>query len=268
MAFEPVTMGKTGLKIGRMGLASGYGIPQDAVEEAVERGVNYLYWGSFRRAGMRDAIRKIVKDDRGRVIIAIQVYNRILSMARRKFEKGLRDLRIEYADVLLLGWYNRRPSQRMIDYALSLKEQGKIKYLALSTHKRPLVPELAADKAFDIFHVRYNAGHRGAETDIFPKISSENGPGIVAYTATCWGQLLNPRMLPAGVKPPTATDCYRFVLSHLSVHCCMSGPKNLSNTRDALKALELGPMSPEELEWMRKVGNAVTKRAEPESCSC
>lgn len=268
MTFEPVTMGKTEIQIGRIGLAAGYGIPQDAVEEAVERGVNYLYWGSFRRAGMRDAIRNIVKKDRSRIVIAIQAYNRILSMTRRKFEKGLRKLGIEYVDVLILGLYNRRPSQRMIDYALSLKEQGRIKYLALSTHKRLLVPGLASDPAFDIFHVRYNAAHRGAEIDIFPHIYSDTGPGIVSFTATSWGQLLNPRLLPSGVTPPTATDCYRFALSHPSVHCCLSGPKSLKHTLEALKALELGPMSTEELEWMRKIGDVVTKKAEPESCNC
>jgi hypothetical protein len=35
---EPVVLGRTGLRIGRQGIASGYGAPAAAVEEASESG--------------------------------------------------------------------------------------------------------------------------------------------------------------------------------------------------------------------------------------
>ena len=267
MGFESVVLGKTGIRVGRVGLAAAYGVPARAVEEAVERGVTYLYWGSMRRSGMGDALRNIIKKDRNRIQICLQTYHRWRSFADRSIEKGLKALGTDYADVLLLGFHYNRPSDKIMDWALSLKNSGKVRFLAISTHKRKLVPILAAQNEIDIFHVRYNAAHRGAEEDIFPHISPETGPGIVAFTATRWGQLLRPKGLPAGAKKPLAEDCYRFDLSHPNVHLVMAGPKNYEEAKAVLKTLELGPMTPDELSRMRKVGDIVYGR-KAETCHC
>ncbi len=42
---ERRTLGRTGLRVSRIGLAGGYGVPAAAVERAVEEyGINYFYW--------------------------------------------------------------------------------------------------------------------------------------------------------------------------------------------------------------------------------
>jgi hypothetical protein len=49
---QRVVLGKTGLLVSRLGLASSYGLDADGVEEAYQqKGINYLYWGSMRRVG-------------------------------------------------------------------------------------------------------------------------------------------------------------------------------------------------------------------------
>ena len=48
--WKTTTLGKTGWKVGRLGLASSYGADERCVQMAFERGVNYLYWGSMRTA--------------------------------------------------------------------------------------------------------------------------------------------------------------------------------------------------------------------------
>ncbi len=267
MGIEPVVLGRTGLRAGRIGFAAAYGAPARAVEEAVERGVTYLYWGSMRRSGMGEAIRNIIKKDRQKIQICLQTYHRWRSFANRSIEKGLTALGADYADVLLLGYHNKRPSDKIMDWAQSLKETGKVRFLAISTHNRKLVPVLAAQHEIDIFHVRYNAAHRGAEEDIFPHISPDSGPGIVAFTATRWGQLLRPKRMPEGARIPTAADCYRFDLSHPGVHLVMAGPKTYEESQAIARALELGPMTDEELAWMRKIGDIVYGR-EAETCRC
>jgi hypothetical protein len=47
---QPVILGRTGLKVGRLGISSSYGAPAEAFEEAFERGCNYFVIGSFIRA--------------------------------------------------------------------------------------------------------------------------------------------------------------------------------------------------------------------------
>jgi hypothetical protein len=57
---ETATLGRTGLKVGRLGIASGYGTPPQAIEMAFERGCNCLTaldLGSLDEAEMARARR-------------------------------------------------------------------------------------------------------------------------------------------------------------------------------------------------------------------
>ncbi|MFC1581124.1 hypothetical protein ACFL4N_09500 [Thermodesulfobacteriota bacterium] len=253
---EPKILGKTGLSVGRLGVAASFGAPTEAFEEAFERGCNYFYWGSMRKSGMRDAIKNICgKGKRDDLVIAMQSYSRSAFLMEAFFKQGLRKVGLDHADVMILGWHNKRPSQKILDRALSMKEKGLFRFLALSGHKRTLFPTLAKEGIFDIFHLRYNAAHRGAENEIFPHIDKNTGPGLVSYTATRWGQLLNPKKMPDGETPPSGSDCYRFALSHPGVDVCMCGPKNNDQMKEALRALDLGPLTDQEMKKMHRIGD-------------
>ena len=92
---------------------------------------------------------------------------------------------------------------------------------------------------------------------IFGKLEEQTSPAIVSYTATRWGQLLNHKKMPTGQKPLSASDCYRFVLSNPAVNVCMCGPKDISQMREALKSLEMGPLDEEEIDRVRRIGDHV-----------
>jgi aryl-alcohol dehydrogenase-like predicted oxidoreductase len=229
MSFrDRVVLGRTELRVSRLGLASGYGISEQAVNKAVlEYGINYLYWSLPRRGGMTRALRELARGHRDEMVVAFQSYDHSGLLLRRLHERSLRRLGLDHADVLILGAYNRYPSDRVLSQALKLKEQGKLRFLALSGHRRANFREILAreQSPIDIFMIRYNAAHRGAETEVFPFLSAD-GPGVTAYTATRWGQLLKPAKMPPGEAPLTAVDCYRFVLSNPAVHLCLIGPRN------------------------------------------
>jgi aryl-alcohol dehydrogenase-like predicted oxidoreductase len=251
-------LGRTGLSVGCLGIASSYGAPTEAYEEAFERGVNYFYWGSMRKESMAQAIRNIIKKGRrDKLVIVIQSYSRSAVLLESFFRKGLRTLGIESADVLLLGWFNQRPSSRVMERVLSMKEKGMFRFLGLSGHNRSLFPRLAESSEFDLFHLRYNAAHRGAEEEVFLKLGFPNRPGLIAYTATRWGDLLNPRKMPPGEAPLRGADCYRFALTHPMVDVCIAGPKNIQQMREALRALNLGPLNDEEIIRVRRIGDYV-----------
>jgi predicted aldo/keto reductase-like oxidoreductase len=258
--FEPRVLGRTGLRVGPLGVSGGYGAPAEAFEEAFERGCNYFYWGSKRRDGMARAIRNIVaRGDRDKLVVLLQSYSRFPGLMESFLIKGLKSLGIERADVLLLGWYNKTPSPRILERALSLKNRGLVRFLAVSGHNREAFPKMAATGVFDILHVRYNAAHRGAEQEVFPHLPEEDPPGVVTYTATRWGNLLNPKKTPKDEPPLSAAECYRFVLSNPAVGVCISGPKNKDQMDQALTSLEAGPLSPEEMERARRIGDYVHK---------
>jgi aryl-alcohol dehydrogenase-like predicted oxidoreductase len=260
----PRILGRTGLQVGRLGVASAYGAPAAAFEEAFERGCNYFYWGSLRRAGMAKAIKNLCgRGKREDLVIVIQSYARSAHLMEIFCERALKCLNIQGADILLLGWYNRRPPGAVLARALALKDRGRFRFLGLSGHNRKLFPELAREGLFDVFHIRYNAAHRGAETEAFPPLQGlppAMRPGLVTYTATRWGQLLKQRNMPPGETAPAAADCYRFALSHPAVDVCMTGPKNLAQMREALRALDLGPLPEVEQLRLRRVGDHLRGR--------
>ena len=265
-SFSRAVLGRTGREVSRLGVSASYGVPGEAVERAFEQGVNYLYWGSMRRDSFGAALRRLGQR-RDQFVLVIQSYTRAASLMGWSLERALRALRFDYTDVLLLGMWNRPVAPRILDAAQRLKARGLVRYLAVSTHTRALVPAIAAGRDFDVVHFRYNAAHPGAETDIFPHLPDAGRPGLVAFTATSWGQLLGKatlqgiagsRSLPKGERVPTAADCYRYVLTRPEVDVCMTGPKDAAQMEHALEALRLGPMSEDELEWMRRVGRAVS----------
>ena len=261
MPFTPRTLGRTGLSVGRMGIAASYGVPTGAVERAFEHGINYLYWGTFRTKAFGAAIRNL-RPQRSRMVLVVQSYSRVARLMTWSLERALQKLSLDYADVLLLGLWAKPVPPSILEAARSARERGLVRHLALSSHNRPLVGKLSAAGDYNVLHFRYNAAHPGAENDIFPYLPANNRPGMVAYTATSWAQLLDPRKTPPGERVPTAPDCYRFVLSRSEVDVCMSGPKTAAQMEAALEALARGPMDEEELAWMRRVGAGRSKIAQ------
>ena len=250
-------LGRTGVKVCRLGVASSYGAPAEAFEEAFERGCNYFYYGWKRDKGMHQAIGNLCrKGKRDDMIIVYHSYDRFGFFLKGFYKNAMKSLGLDRVDVLLLGWHNRSVSPRLIDQAVKMKEKGLVRFVGMSGHNRSLFPVMAETGSFDLFHVRYNAAHRGAEDEVFPRLP-ERRPGIVTYTATRWGQLLDPQKMPPGQQPPPPRNCYRFVLTNPDVDVCLCGPSNREQMREALAALDEGPLDQREMQRMRRIGDYV-----------
>jgi aryl-alcohol dehydrogenase-like predicted oxidoreductase len=231
------------------------------VEEACDRGVNYLYWGTFRRSAFGRAMRNLARKAREELVLTVQSYARVPALIEPSIDVALLRTRVGYFDILLLGAHNEVPRPEYVEAFERMREKGKVRFLALSTHNRPLLPKLfdAGDGTgfLDVAMLRYNAAHRGAEKDVFPFLPRERPPGVIAYTATRWGNLLDPTKMPEGQSPPAASDCYRFALSHPAVDLVLCGPKDAAQMQEALRALERGSLDPDEMKRMQEIGDHV-----------
>ncbi len=266
MSFDaPVPLGNTGITVGRLGVASSYRAPAEAYLEAFDAGCNYFTWGSFirgRSRALRASLRSLISGGkRDRIVLSVLSYAHSAFLTEAFLKRGLKQLGTDYTDVLLLGYFSKRPPQRVLDGAMKLKESGMVRAVGITTHNRALVPELHREGILDLYHVRYNAVHRGAEKDLFPHVLDPAKPGIVAFTATCWGRLLSPKRMPPGERPATAAECYRFALTHPAVDVCMTGPRTLEELRENLQTLREGPMGEVELARMRRIGDQVAMTA-------
>ena len=265
----PVALGQTGLLVSRLGIGSSFTKDERFIEEAVEQGVNYLYWGSIRRPAFGRAIRNLAQRNREGIVVTVQSYTRVAALMRPSVELALRRTRLTYFDFLLLGMWNKAPSPAIVDAAVALRERGLVRHLMLSTHNRPsLRGHFRAfergESPFEAFMLRYNAVHRGAEEDVFPHLPANARPGILAYTSTRWGHLLDPAKMPPGEAPLRARDCYRFALSNADVDMVLCGPADRGQMQEALAALDAGPLAPEEMERIQRIGDHVYGRYRPQ----
>jgi aryl-alcohol dehydrogenase-like predicted oxidoreductase len=265
----PITLGQTGISVSRLGIGSSFTKDERFIEEAVEQGVNYLYWGSIRRPAFGRAIRNVARRDRDAVVVTVQSYTRVAMLMAPSVEIALRRTGLAYFDLLLLGMWNHPPGPSLVDAALRLKERGLVRHLMLSTHNRPSLQEHFRDyergeSPFDVFMLRYNAVHRGAEADVFPYLPEGRRPGIISYTATRWGHLVDPAKMPPGESVPPARDCYRFALTNPDVDMVLCGPADRAQMQEALRVLDAGPLAPDEMKRMQHIGDHVYGRYKPQ----
>lgn len=246
-----------GKTVHRLGLAANYGIDEDGVRVAMDRGVNFFLW--TRKSGsMRSPLRNTMQNKRDSVaIMGFATIGFFGTTVRSGAEKLLKELGTDYLDVYLLGWLgvgsawtNSTESE-----LVHLRESGKVKAIGVSIHDRPRAGKLAESSPLDLLMIRYNAAHPGAEREIFPHVK-EQSPSIVAYTATSWRRLLKrPKGWDGSVM--TAGDCYRFQLSNPHVDIALTGPANRAELEQNLDAVERGPLSEDEARWMRDFGRHV-----------
>ncbi len=249
---EPRALGK---RVHRLGLATSHGLDQEGMRAAIDAGVNYLF---YTRGSFAPVIREAIRRDRERYVVASgPIIGYFGFTVRRGVEKALRTLGTDYLDVCHLFWAGKMSALGPGTFGelLRLKEEGKIRAIGTSIHDRPRAGRLAEDSPIDLFMLRYNAAHPGAERDVFPHLARRN-PAVVAYTATSWRKLLR---APKGWTGPVpgAGDCYRFCLSSPHVDLVLTSPANRAQLEENLRALEKGPLSPEEMTGMRAFGAAV-----------
>jgi aryl-alcohol dehydrogenase-like predicted oxidoreductase len=265
--WEKVRLPKTEIMSSALGLGSSFGLEASDIEHAYGRGLNYFYFGSARRPGFARGVRSLVKQgQRDELVLVVQTYTRAASLMGRSLRSGLRALGTDYADYLLLGWWNEPPPERILDAARALREQGACKHVMISCHNRLAFERHAQIPGIDAIMVRYNASHPGAEHEVFPKLGTSS-PAVIAYTATRWGDLINPALTPEAEPTPRPSDCYRFALTHPAVHVCMAGPADRAQLHEALAALDRGPLTTDEDAWLRRVGTAVKQHARAHSGS-
>ena len=245
-----------GRRVFRLGLSGTFHLDEGGCREALER-IQYVFW-SPRMKGLTPALRDALARDRERYVVSAgPVPGYTAGAVRRAAESALRTLSVDYLDVFQLYWLGRMSffTGAVQEELYKLREEGKARLVGASIHDRPRAGKLAGSSILDLLMIRYNAAHPGAEQDIFPHLVRRR-PAMIAYTATAWRRLLRAPRGWTG-RLPTAGDCYRFCLTSPHIDVVLSGPRNATELRENLAALDKGPLSAGEMEFLREFGRAV-----------
>jgi len=258
--FTHTVLGKTGLKVHRLGLSATYRPGRKTIYKALDMGLNYFFCYGFD-THMTKVLRDVFKTKRDKYVVATGAYNLLVGHPnlRRTLEKRLRQLGTDYIDIFqFLGvTQEKHLTEHIFEEFEKFKQEGKIRFTGLSTHHRKLAGRLAAEDKMDMLMIRYNAAHRGAEEDIFPYIKEHN-TGLVSYTATRWRYLIHKqRGWPKNRPIPNAGMAYRFVLSNPHVHVCLTAPSNIKQLKENVAALEAGPLNDDEMKLIKDYGDLI-----------
>jgi predicted aldo/keto reductase-like oxidoreductase len=235
------------------------------VEHALAHGVNFLNW-----CGAPDAVSQVVASlgpRRQDVIVCVQFEARSATEAKDELAQFLHQLHTDYVDVLTFyyveepaEWEQIRRPGGALEYCAAAQRDGGVRLLGLTSHQRPLAAEAAKSGQLDLLMIRYNAAHRGAETDVFP-VSDELRLPVVTYTGLRWGALLRgtPDDPPRFVEP-RAPDWYRFVLQCPSVTVALMAPDDRAELEEDLTVLQApGPLTLAEYERLAAHGRRVRR---------
>ena len=267
--LDRIEIGQTGLKTGRIGIGSTFDAPRQVIESAFDRGINYLYWGTVRQPDFQLAMAHLAQRYRDEVILTIQSYSDDPNTITGEVEEAVSTGGVDCYDFLLLGNRMTKPSEAYIEVFENLRARGLVRFVSLSSHNRPLIPDFLAEypeglSPYELLMLRYNPVHRGAESDVFPHVTEENRPTIASYTSTRWGHLLDPSKMPEGHKPVSPRDCYRYALSNPAVDMIIAGPGSAEQMDEAISALEKGPLDEEERSRIEYIGSHLYKQYAPQ----
>jgi predicted aldo/keto reductase-like oxidoreductase len=239
----------------------------DDVHHALDRGVNFLNW-----CNCPDALQQAVAGlgrRRKDVVVCVQFEARTASEAREELRQILRALNSDYVDVLtfyyveeVAEWDEIRGPGGALEFCRQAQRDGLVRLLSVTSHQRPLAAAMARNGALDLLMIRYNAGHRGAEQEVFP-VTDALGMSVVCYTCLRWGALMRPTPEdPPAFVVPRAPAWYRFVLQNPSVTVALMAPHDRAELEEDLTVLEApGSLAAEEYEMLASHGQRVRRHA-------
>ena len=147
--FEKRPLGKTGLWVSSLGM--GQGLEPSLYLYAYEKGMNLIETSRAYRGGVHEEIvgQALKKMDREKIVLLTKVDNAMLQREGwywgiiKSLEASLKAFGTDYVDILLghgiddVGFLANQDVQKAF---ARLKEEGKIRFCGVSTHKaRPII---------------------------------------------------------------------------------------------------------------------------------
>jgi aryl-alcohol dehydrogenase-like predicted oxidoreductase len=263
------TLGKTGIAVAPLGISGAGEMPVPCFEAAREAGANLFFWEPSHRALSTFVARA---PRRHELVLVTGSYEADARSIERDVERALRRLRVEALGAMLLFWV--RSGARLVEGAWEaldrLKQQGKVRAVGFSTHRRDLAKEAIASQAWDVVMCRLSAAHPGAERELLPAALAQ-GTGVIAFSALCYGRLIAAPLgagslgasldasldVPLDAPPITAADCYRYALSQPGVSVCLSAPRRWRELSENLGVLQQPALDEPTIERLRAHGERV-----------
>jgi aryl-alcohol dehydrogenase-like predicted oxidoreductase len=255
-ALPTTILGRTGLKVTRLGIGGAYCETVEGYRAALDCGVNYIDTARVYRDGQdEEVIGRAIAGRRHNLILATKTAQRDAAGARQDLETSLRLLGTDYVDIWQLHHLNTAEERAKalgpggaLEAALKAREQGLVRYIGVTGHDWAQIAEAVATGLFDTVLCWYNCAFREAETTVFPQALA-HGTGVVIMNASRNDKLFSPEGNPAPEM------FYRYVLGHAAVHLTVMGLRNVALFQRVARALaQRATLTPAERQALEAYG--------------
>jgi predicted aldo/keto reductase-like oxidoreductase len=256
--MKTIILGRSGLPVKPLGIGTEH-MNRLSIKEldhllryCVERGFDYFDLVTASKT-YRPRYGKVLPAVRSRVKIAGHLSDRTRDVANSEilFHQILKDLQVEYLDVLFIQWvdqvedYQRLVSNGLLDLLAKLRQQGKFGALGISGHNTEVAIPAAESGLFDIIMHPINMASSAIATPMRRGFTGEDDRsrllslcrqhdiGLIAMKPFMGGKLLKPG------QPYSATpvQCLHYTLSQIGVSMALAGVSSPQQV-DALAAYE------------------------------
>lgn len=234
----------------------------DTVKEALKNGVNYFDLGAGYSSTF-PAFGKAFKGIRDKVYLQVHFgaeyttgeygWTTNLETIKSSVKWQLEALQTEYIDFGFIHCmdededFEAYVKNGVLNYVLSLKEQGIIHHIGLSSHNPKMVNKLldlgiidivmfSINPAYDYQHGEYSRGTNQEREDLYKRCEKE-GIGITVMKPFCGGQLLDPKKSPFGYAL-NIHQCIQYALDKPSVLCVLPGFNSVKEVQEVMEFFE------------------------------
>ncbi len=259
-------LGRTGLKVTRLGVGGAYCKTPDGYRYALDSGVNYLDTAPAYHKGKDEGyVGKAIVGRRQDIILATKVGKRDAAGAREELETSLRLLGTDYIDIWQIHYLNKESERKEVlgpggamETAVKAKEEGLIRFIGVTGHAWDEIAKAVATGLFDTVLCWYSCAKREPEQNVFVQAAKHN-TGVIIMNATG-----SDKLLEAEDVPPLE-NFYRYVLGYPTVNVVLRGLRDSVQFRQVAEALtKRSTLTPDERTLMETYGARMRAAEKPE----
>jgi predicted aldo/keto reductase-like oxidoreductase len=234
------TLGRTGLKITIVSFGAMLTPEPEVIKVALDHGVNYVDTARRYMGGKNEEIVALaLKDRRDKVYVATKTASHSKEDIIKDVEASLKALGTDYVDVIqlhnLTGKNDRIFVPEIREALVRLREQGKVRFFGVTTHKNEaeVLQAIVDDKErfFDTALVKYNFKSE-AETKQAIARAAQAGIGVIAMKTQAGGYETN-ELGP--VSPHQAA--LKWVLQNTNVTAAIPGMRDILHLREDIAVM-------------------------------
>ncbi|HPU97849.1 MAG TPA: aldo/keto reductase [Candidatus Hydrogenedentes bacterium] len=254
-------LGRTGMRVNVIGIGTLQVTEEAVIQAAMEMGVNYIDTARVYLSGRsEETVGRAVKGRREKVFIATKTPPACASKEDiyKHVDASLKAMQLDYVDVIQLHVIedrNKVMNAELREALLKVREQGKARFLGLTTHKNQVevLNAVAEDPEhfFDVVLVAYNYQSPPEVGEAIARVA-EKGVGVVAMKTQQGGYKTEEL---GNISPHQAS--LKWVLRNPHVACAVPGMVDIAQLREDVAVANMLELTRTEEQVLERYAEAV-----------